>query len=295
MTDMYRQGDQSMPPYASLIVATLGRTEPLVRLLESLSRQTSTGFEVIVVDQNPEGFLSAAILPFLSRLTIVVIRSERGLARARNAGLRHASGSIVGFPDDDCWYDTGAVEQCLEIFSAPAAPDGITGICLDEKGEQSAGTFDSDAGPLTRQNVWRRANSTTTFCRTAVATAIGGFDESLGLGSGTRWGSGEETDLLIRALDHGFRFEYHPEFVIRHPQVNAPSAKNARLRALPYARGFARVLKKHKYPLSDCTASVVRPALGAVFYMATGRLSRACLAFWTSVGRLQELTTGRGA
>jgi GT2 family glycosyltransferase len=224
-----------------------------------------------------------------------VIRSERGLARARNAGLRVARGGIVGFPDDDCWYDAGAVEQCLAIFSAPDAPDGITGICQDEKGEQSAGTFDSDAGPLTRRNVWRRANSTTTFCRAAVATAIGGFDESLGLGSGTRWGSGEETDLLIRALDHGFRFEYHPEFVIRHPQVTAPSAKDARLRALPYARGFARVLKKHNYPLPDRTVSVVRPALGAAFYMVTGRWSRACLAFWTSVGRLQELATGGGA
>jgi GT2 family glycosyltransferase len=273
----------------SLIVATLGRTEPLTHLLISLCRQERKDFEVIIVDQNPEGYLSPALLSVENELNLVIVRSARGLARSRNAGLRVARGEVVGFPDDDCWYDAGVLEQCISIFSLLDRPDGITGMCVDERGEQSAGRFDTEGGPLTRQNVWRRANSTTTFCRRTVAATIGGFDESLGLGSGTRWGSGEETDFLIRAMDHGFRFMYVPEFVVRHPQVAAPSAKDSRLRALPYARGFVRVLKKHRYSRATCAAAVIRPAAGSLYFAVTGRWARARLAYWTALGRLQEL------
>ena len=32
------------------------------------------------------------------------LRSERGLSRASNIGLRVARGDIIAIPDDDCWY-----------------------------------------------------------------------------------------------------------------------------------------------------------------------------------------------
>lgn len=273
----------------SLIVATLGRTEPFAHLLESLCRQNFRDFQVIVVDQNPEEFLTPVLLRFRDQLNLVVVRSERGLARARNAGLRVACGEIVGFPDDDCWYDPQVVQESVSIFSAEGAPDGITGMCIDEHGQQSAGRFDLQGGPLNRKNVWRRANSTTTFCRRIVAERIGGFDESLGLGSGTRWGSGEETDFLLRAMESGFHFIYLPNFVVRHPQVTSPSLRETKSRALPYARGFVRVIKKHHYSLTSRVATVLRPAVGAFYFAATGRWARASLAYWTALGRLQEL------
>ena len=41
----------------TLITSTLGRHEPLTRLLRSLEQQTFKNFEIIIVDQNPTGFL----------------------------------------------------------------------------------------------------------------------------------------------------------------------------------------------------------------------------------------------
>jgi glycosyltransferase involved in cell wall biosynthesis len=37
----------------SLIVCTVGRTKPLLRLLNSLSVQQFEDFELVIVDQNP--------------------------------------------------------------------------------------------------------------------------------------------------------------------------------------------------------------------------------------------------
>ena len=44
-----------------------------------------------------------------------VLRSERGLSRARNVGLRHAEGDIAGFPDDLALQDR-ALLIAFDVF-----------------------------------------------------------------------------------------------------------------------------------------------------------------------------------
>ncbi len=78
----------------SLIVATLGRTAELQRLFESLERQTHRDFEVIVVDQNTDGRLLPILDAFATKLTIRRLTSIPGLSRARNVGLREATGEL---------------------------------------------------------------------------------------------------------------------------------------------------------------------------------------------------------
>jgi glycosyltransferase involved in cell wall biosynthesis len=98
----------------SLLVATLGRVDELNRLLASLENQDA-GFEVLVVDQNPDDRL-APVLAAHSRLAARHLRSERGLSRARNVGLRAAQGDLIAIPDDDCWYPAGLLARVEEWF-----------------------------------------------------------------------------------------------------------------------------------------------------------------------------------
>ena len=79
---------------------------------------------------------------------------------------------------------------------------------------------------------------------------MGEFDESLGVGAGTPWGSSEEMDFIIRAIRQGSRLRYDPDLVVFHPQTVSDFDRTAAQRHLSYSRGFGRVLKKHGYPFS---------------------------------------------
>ncbi|HTW94346.1 MAG TPA: glycosyltransferase family A protein, partial [Tepidisphaeraceae bacterium] len=95
----------------SLIVPTVDRVAELERLLTSLQRQTLRDFEVLVVDQNADDRVTTVIERCGKRLSIVHLRCQRGTSRARNLGIRRAAGTVMAFPDDDCWYPPDVLEE----------------------------------------------------------------------------------------------------------------------------------------------------------------------------------------
>ena len=99
----------------SLVLATVGRTEELNRFFASLDYATHRNFEVILVDQNPDDRLNSVLDHYDGRFPALHLRSERGLSRARNVGLRRVTGDVVAFPDDDCWYPPNLLNQ-VEIL-----------------------------------------------------------------------------------------------------------------------------------------------------------------------------------
>jgi GT2 family glycosyltransferase len=65
-------------------------------------------FEVIVVDDGSAQDLAPAVVPFLTRLRITLLRQPNsGPAAARNTGAAAATGRYVVFTDDDCRPDSG--------------------------------------------------------------------------------------------------------------------------------------------------------------------------------------------
>ena len=72
-------------------------------LSRALPEQSHKNFEVVIVDQNPEGFLDEVVSKYQTALTIKYVRTDpRGVSHARNLGMVHAEGDVVAFPDDDC-------------------------------------------------------------------------------------------------------------------------------------------------------------------------------------------------
>jgi len=114
-----------------------------------------------------------------------------------------------------------------------------------------------------------------------VVEEVGGFDESLGVGSGTPWGSGEETDYLLRALAAGFRLFYDPTLCVYHEQ---PVRNNAAL-GFSYGMGMGRVLRKHHYPSWFVLQQVARAAVGAAAAVAAGHPGDARFRWAVARGR----------
>lgn len=232
----------------SLIVATINRTNELQKLLASLDRQTHRDFEVVVVDQNPDERLLPILNAFRDRFEIRRVESAAGLSRARNIGLRTATGDVVCFPDDDCWYPNDLLANVNELLEANSNWDGIIGDSVDESGKPTLPWRDR-SGQLTAPKCWRRAISYAIFVRSKVLEKVRGFDATLGVGAGSPWGSGEDNDFVLRALKAGFHIQYERRIQVIHPNLfRGFDAKTFRKR-YSYALGDGKLLQKHPMPL----------------------------------------------
>jgi GT2 family glycosyltransferase len=255
------------PPSFDLVVATVGRTDPLGRLLDSLEQQDYPRLRAIVVDQNADERV-ADVLTGRS-LELVRLRSALGLSRARNAGLREVAADLVGFPDDDCVYPADLLARLAERFADDPGLDGLTGRAEDARGRSSA-SWKPNAAILTPDNLWNRANAATMFLRRGLVERVGAFDERLGLGSGEPWSSGEETDYLVRAVAAGALIEYDPSLVVLHDVREDDAAIGLRDGA-----SVGYLLRKHRYPARTVGRMLVRPVGGAVLALARRDLPRA--------------------
>jgi glycosyltransferase involved in cell wall biosynthesis len=282
-------------PHLSLIVATLGREAELARCLASLAVQSSRDFEVVVVDQNADDRVAALLdrdrVPF--RLTHV--HSSPGLSRARNVGLQLAGGSIVGFPDDDCWYDADIVARVLNFFAEQPGAHGLSGGGAAGAGGAPRARFARSERWITPARVWTQGMSSAIFLRYELVAAVGAFDEALGVGSGTPWPAAEETDYLLRAIAKGARIWYDPCFTVHHPGNPGQSSQRIRDRGRRYGRAMGYVLAKHRRSRIEIAYHVARAATGAMLALIRAHWSEAHLYAAVASGRLRGWRDGVAA
>ncbi|MBK8176687.1 MAG: glycosyltransferase [Rhodospirillales bacterium] len=279
-------------PEFSLVLSTKDRTDELAAFLRSLDAQTERSFELIVSDQNEDDRLASVLAPFQQRFPIHYVRSFGGISRGRNAGLPLASGRYIAYPDDDCWYPASLLETVLRLFRKHSEWDVVSGRSVDATMRDTQGRWLDHVETANRGNVLRMGISYTIFARADAVAAAGPFDESLGVGAGTPWGSGEETDFLLRAIEVGKTVIYTPEIFVHHIEKVVDYSKRARDRQHAYARGLGRVLGKHKYSLIGAFHHFARPLAGSALYIMRGRPDRSLYYLRVFAGRAAGWLSG---
>jgi glycosyltransferase involved in cell wall biosynthesis len=272
-----------------LVLCTLGdRKRQLIRLIASLENQEFKSFEIILVDQNPPGYLDEILQTKCAGITIRRVRSDRGLSIARNVGLASAIGEVVGFPDDDCWYFPDTLTQVSSFFRRNPKVDILLGRTVDEFGAPSLSPPRTESGAVNRSNVWISGNSNTLFVRKKAIVPDGGFNEKLGVGAQTRYQSGEETDFILTLMQNGSRAIYISKLKIYHDQVSDIGTVRVLKRAWAYSLGFGYVLKKHNFGVTYVTYRFGRSILGGILGFVGLRpvygLSRTVWGLGTVVG-----------
>lgn len=274
----------------SLVVATVGRRDELQRLFDSLLAQTERRFELIVVDQNADDRV-AALLPGLGRAGVAVqhLRTPvRNASAARNLGLRTARAAWVAFPDDDCWYEPDTLARAAQRLDADDAPDALVGCWVELRMPP----------PQLSLQAWRHfrggpACMIAQFMRAEAVRRWGGFDD--GIGPGRWYGGGEETDLLLRALQAGGRWVHEPAVRVHH--AYGPGQRPLGWREqLSRSRGTGALYAKHRLSPWVIVRGLLAPPLlvllrrpdalgwGPALAVSLGRL-QGWLGWWAGVAR----------
>ncbi|HSI48430.1 MAG TPA: glycosyltransferase family 2 protein [Ideonella sp.] len=230
----------------SLIVATFGRNVEVATLLDSFAAQQYRDFEVIVVDQNAPGFLSdirARHAGSFKRLVWSHV-DFRAANMARNHGLDKASGDVVTFADDDCEYHPDTLSTVARLFREHPHCSVLTGKAVDRAtGVDSMSIWPAQPQVLGLRNILNLSLEFTTFYR---RTALANERLDPRFGPGTRFGSREGPDLMLRLFYRELRMRYEPSISIFHPEKFTSIADPVFLRRTQsYEIGFGALLAKH--------------------------------------------------
>ena len=286
---------QKAPPAISLILATIGDDERLANLLRSLQSQAFRDFEAVVVDQSGDDRVLRIMDAHGDGLPIRHLRHARGLSRSRNAGLRVAAGDVVGFPDDDCWYDAHLLGRVHRFLAAHAQVDGLTGRALFDASEHPPARFARRARWVAPATVWTQGISCTIFLRRMLVERIGPFDESLGLGAGTPWIAAEESDYLLRAVEAGANVWYDPALTVHHPGHRGRFTSVEHARGGSYARAMGYVLRRHHAAPAALLHHLARPLGGMLWATLRRRLDLARFHACVLAGRWRGWRDGQAA
>lgn len=273
----------------SLIVATIGRTLELDRLLESLRRQSHHEFELIIVDQNTDGRLDPLVRRF-SDLRIKHLRCEPGVSRARNLGIHASTGDVIATPDDDSWYPDDLLASVKKWMDSHPDYDVLFTDARNQNNKPMRPKWPPPAGLCNKSNVWDCTGAITGFYRRKVVDAIGGFDERLGPGPDTLFKACEDIDFCIRPLSFGFQMWYEPSLWVYHPEFQ--SLDRLRRVTYPYALAYGFVSRLHRYSWFYMAGRIGRSMGGSGLSLCRLNLSMAYLYLLRAVGQFRGYALG---
>ncbi len=216
----------------SIILCTVNRLKTVNNFLNSLAQQTCQEYELIIVDQNNHNKISELVKQYNFSF-IKILKTDRGLSKARNLGISYSSGELLAFPDDDCQYPPDLLHNVKQLFDTLPA-NILMGKTIDiSTGKIVAGK--KDYHNFTMKPLCFAGSSTTLFINLLGKNKESiNFDEDFGMGS--TFYAEEENDLLMRLLHNGWTGFYRPDkIVVYHP----PSDEDIRNLYRAQKRGLA--------------------------------------------------------
>ena len=218
---------------ASIIIATYNRAEYLSECLMGLASLITdpADYEIIIIDNKSTDHTKEVIKNFIEinpALNIhYLFEPTQGASLARNRGIQKAIGEILCFLDDDAVPFPDWLENILKGFTDPSI--GCVGgpAILDYLGKEEPPWLHGDLKGLLsgyglsydQPTIIDEIAEYPFLCnmaiRKSVLDEVGLFRTDLGP-SGNNLLVGEETELIGRIRQRGWKVLYLPNAVVRH-------------------------------------------------------------------------------
>ena len=232
-------------PSISLIIPVFNRPNEVEELLESLTRQTARGFEVVIVEDGSTIASDEVADRYRDRLAIRYIRIPNGgPGNARNVGARESKGDYLIVLDSDCVLPPGYIQAVrdeiaqtnADAFGGPdKASDDFTDVqkAINYAMTSFFTTGGIRGGKKKMDKFYPR--SFNMGIRAEVFRALNGF---------SRMRFGEDIDFSIRLFKGGYKVCLFPSAWVYHKR----RTDWRKFYRQVYNFGIARINLYKKYP-----------------------------------------------
>lgn len=274
--------DPARLPVVSVIVVNYRGADDTITCLRALREQLdypAERLQVVCVD-NASGDGSADRIRQVPGVEVVEAPANLGFAGGCNLGVQHATGTVVGFLNNDARPHAGWVSAAVEVLKQEPTVAAVASKVLDWDGanidfvdagltwfgmgyKRHAGEPDNGTHDEAKDVLF--ATGSAMFVRTEVFKKLGGFDERFFMFY-------EDVDLGWRLNLRGWRVRYEPRSLAFHrhhaSMSKVDSTDNARELFLLERNALAALYKN----VSDATLAKALPAaLALAVRRATAR------------------------
>ena len=256
-----------MSPSVSVVVTTYNQAAYIGAAIASVLNQTYQDFEVVLVDDGSTDDTSGAVSPYRDRL-VYIRQRNRGVAAARNVGIRHAIGRMIAFLDgDDLWEPE---KLTVQMEAAEAHPG--TGMIVADGVEFSRNGIlrESLIGPSILPLLRERSSITlrcyeelirnNLICTTSQVMVPRWIIERVGL-SDERFALSSDWDLYLRiAAETDVTFLNRR--LVRYRYLSTSASGPYHLRYFRWGLDVTRILRKHLRLAAPGARTLVRSQLG---------------------------------
>lgn len=195
-------------PLVSVIIPSYNSAHFLERSIGSVLNQTYKNYEIIVVDDGSTDDTSEVVKVFSDN--VIYHRQEnKGLAGARNAGLKLAKGEFIQLLDADDYIHPEKLEKQISAFT----DDDVSVVYSDYVAVDANGSTITEATERMRGDFFDESISIVErlmkecfllvhaqLTRAEVFRKEGGFDENRRIS--------EDWDMWLRIASRGYKFKY---------------------------------------------------------------------------------------
>jgi hypothetical protein len=224
----------------SVVINTYNRAASLRSTLHSLSQQTYSEFEVVVVNGPSTDSTDQVLAEFDGHIKVLDC-PERRLAVSRNLGITAAAGEVVAFIDDDSLATPTWLEELAAAFDHPSV-GAVGGLVYDPSGVQLQYRYAAcqrNGSPVYKveppldQYLHPNADpvaylqGTNMAYSRSVLREIGGFDERI-------LHFYDDVDVCLRVIDLGYRLKQLDGAAVHHKFLASHVRDHKRMTLDPY-------------------------------------------------------------
>jgi len=200
--------------FVSIIIPTYKDWGRLALCIDALSKQSfpKNMFEVIIINNEPND-------PVPQHYSLpegfqIIVEAKPGSYAARNAGLKMAKGSVIGFTDSDCIPDKDWIQNAVQFFSNNKPCSRIAGnVVVFPKSAKATVGEKYDMLFAFGQKKYVKNSGT---CVTANLFAYKFVFERIGFFNDNQMSYGD-LDSGVKAHEAGYRIDYVDNVIVNHP------------------------------------------------------------------------------